>query len=247
MCAYVYTCVCKYAWRYYLSKDALVPYTQHTFNEDRVVYNPVSHAYVRMYIHVYVSVFVETQHTSKSYIIIYIYIYININICQVGGDDRAYRGFGLAGMAVHCVRKWPVAIPEVLGHRSWKNATVNGVKVHKRPSAAACRVRNILFSSYFPTHTIKCSTAACRVRNILFSYCVHHTHTYHRCGFKVHKRPSAAACRVRNILFSYCIHHTHTVDVASSAPYSHAYAYTHLTCTHTFRSHLGHHGGIKWS
>jgi hypothetical protein len=59
---------------------------------------------------------------------------------QVGGDERAYRGVGLAGMAVHSIRKWPYAIPEVLGHRSWKNATINGVRVHKRPCASACKV-----------------------------------------------------------------------------------------------------------
>ena len=50
-------------------------------------------------------------------------------------------GFGLVGMAVEEARKWPYAVPEVKGHRSWKkNMYVNGTPMHKRPSAHACQV-----------------------------------------------------------------------------------------------------------
>lgn len=60
----------------------------------------------------------------------------------VGGEVAAYNGFGLAGMAVEQPRKWPYAIPETTGHRSWKssNVQVNGTFTRRRPSAGAAKV-----------------------------------------------------------------------------------------------------------
>ncbi|KAJ1495580.1 hypothetical protein T484DRAFT_1925166 [Baffinella frigidus] len=59
----------------------------------------------------------------------------------VGGEMAAYRGLGLAGMAVEQPRKWPYAVPETTGHRSWKHhAVINGVDIRKRPRMAACKV-----------------------------------------------------------------------------------------------------------
>lgn len=58
-----------------------------------------------------------------------------------GGEELAYRGFGLVGMAVEQPRKWNYAIPEVKGHKFWKkNMFINGTQIHKRPSARACQI-----------------------------------------------------------------------------------------------------------
>jgi len=58
-----------------------------------------------------------------------------------GGEDVAYKGFGLVGMAVEAPRKWNYAIPEVKGHRFWKkNQYINGTLLHKRPSARASQI-----------------------------------------------------------------------------------------------------------
>ncbi len=81
-------------------KDALVPYTQHTFNENRVVYNPVSHVCVRMYIHVYVSVIcgkmhwyhIHSTHSTNENRVVYnpvshacVRMYIHVYVSMRGG------------------------------------------------------------------------------------------------------------------------------------------------------------------
>mmetsp|Transcript_38126 Transcript_38126/g.59458 ORF Transcript_38126/g.59458 Transcript_38126/m.59458 type:complete len:210 (-) Transcript_38126:75-704(-) len=58
-----------------------------------------------------------------------------------GGEEKAYMGRGIAGMEVEEPRKWPYAVPEVIGHRSWKkHAIINGTDIRKRSSASAMRI-----------------------------------------------------------------------------------------------------------
>ena len=63
-------------------------------------------------------------------------------VCNAkGGEELAYRGYGLVGMAVDAPRKWSYAIPEVKGHRFWKkNQVVNNTQLYKRPSAHASQL-----------------------------------------------------------------------------------------------------------